>query len=156
MAYGYKRGIYGHFGPFRRPMAPPYGQSGPGKWSTHITLDVSCPDPTLIYTDPPVWSRQGGLWPQKGHLWPFWAISAPPCGQSGPGKWSPHITLDVSYPDPTLIHTDPPVWSRQGGLWLQKGHLWPFGAILAPYGAPLWPKRTREMVPTHHPGCVLP
>ena len=41
-------------------------------------------------------------------------------------------------------------------LWPQKGHLWPFWAILRPYGAPRWPFRTREMVPTHPLGCVLP
>ena len=40
--------------------------------------------------------------------------------------------------------------------WPQKAHLWPFWAILRPYGAPQWPFRTREMVPTHPPRCVLP
>ncbi len=32
-----------------------------------------CPDPTMIHTDLPVWSHQGGVLPQKDHLWPFWA-----------------------------------------------------------------------------------
>ena len=149
-------GSFSQFGPIWRPMALPYGHSGPGKWSRHIILDVPSPDPTLIHTDPPVWSHQGGVWPQKGNLWPFWRHMAPSDGHSGPGKRSPHITLDVSYPDPTLIHTDPPVCSRQGDIWPQKGHLWHFWAISAPYGAPLWPFRIRKMVPTHHPGCAQP
>ena len=55
-------GSFSQFGPIWRPMAPPYGHSGPGKWSQHITLDVPSPDPTLIHTDPPVCSRQGGVW----------------------------------------------------------------------------------------------
>ena len=40
-------------------------------------------------------------------------------------------------------------------IWPQEAHLWPFGAVLRPHGAPQWPFRTREMVPTHPPGCVL-
>ena len=80
---------------------------------------------------------------------------APPDGHSGPGNRSQHIAPDVPGLDPTLIHADPPVWSRQTCLWPQKGHLWHFGAILGPYGAPQWPFRTREKVPTHRPGCAL-
>ena len=63
--------------PFRGPMAPPDGHSGPGKWCQHIDPDVPGLDPTLIHADPPVWSRQTCLWPQKGHLWPFGAILGP-------------------------------------------------------------------------------
>ena len=70
-------GSFSQFGPIWRPMALPYGHSGPGKWSQHITLDVPSPDPTLIHTDPPVCSRQGGVWPQKDHLWLFWAVFGP-------------------------------------------------------------------------------
>ena len=44
-------GSFSQFGPIWRPMAPPYGHSGPGKWFKHITLDVPSPDPTLIHTD---------------------------------------------------------------------------------------------------------
>ena len=64
-------------------LALPYGHSGPGKWSQHITLDVPSPDPTLIHTDPPVCSRQGGVWPQKDHLWLFWAVFGHKMGQNG-------------------------------------------------------------------------
>ena len=74
-------GSFSQFGPIWRPMALPYGHSGPGKWSQHITLDVPSPDPTLIHTDPPVCSHQGGVWPQKDHLWLFWAVFGHKMGQ---------------------------------------------------------------------------
>ena len=41
----------------------------------------------------------------------------PPNGHSGPGKGSQHIALDVPRLDPTSIHADSPVWSRQACLW---------------------------------------
>ena len=79
-------GSFSQFGPIWRPMALPYGHSGPGKWSQHITLDVPSPDPTFIHTDPPVCSRQGGVWPQKDHLWLFWAVFGHKMSQNG-SKW---------------------------------------------------------------------
>ena len=57
-AYGHKMAIYGLFGPFWGPMAPPHGHFGPGKRFKHIALDVPGLDPALIHTDPPVGSRQ--------------------------------------------------------------------------------------------------
>ena len=90
-------GSFSQFGPIWRPMAPPYGQSGPGKWSQHITLDVPSPDPTLIHTDPPVCSRQGGVWPQKDHLWLFWAVFGHKMGQNGWIKSGSHwITIKLN------------------------------------------------------------
>ena len=38
-------------------------------------------------------------------------------GHSGSRKGSQHIAPDVPGRDPTLIHADPPVWSRQACLW---------------------------------------
>ena len=118
-AYGHKRTIYGLLEPFRGPMVPPDGHSGCGKRFQHIAPDVPRLGPTLIHADPPVRSRQTCLWPQKGHLWPFGAIYGPygaPDGHSVPGKRTQHIDPDVPGLDPTLIHADPPVWSRKTGL----------------------------------------
>ena len=53
-----------------------------GKRSPLITLYVPCPDPTLIHTDPPVWSHQGGVWPQKGHFWQFSPVFGHKMGQN--------------------------------------------------------------------------
>ena len=79
---------------------------------------------------------------------------APHNGHSGPGKGSQHIVPDVPGLDPTLIHANPPVWSRQAYLWPQNDHLWPFWAVLRSYGAPQWSFRTQERVPTHHSQCA--
>ena len=90
-------GSFSQFGPIWRPMALPYGHSGPGKWSQHITLDVPNPDPTLIHTDPPVCSRQGGVWSQKDHLWLFWAVFGHKMGQNGWIKSGSHwITIKLN------------------------------------------------------------
>ena len=95
-------GSFSQFGPIWRPMALPYGHSGPGKWSQHITLDVPSPDPTLIHTDPPVCSRQGGVWPQKDHLWLFWAVFGHKMGQNG-SKWLDQEWLPLDH-DQTQPH----------------------------------------------------
>ena len=123
--------IYGHFGPFWGPMAPPNGHSGPGKGSQHFAPDVHGLDPTSIHADPPVWSRQACLWPQKVHFCQFWGPMAPPYGHSGPGKGSQHIVPDVDGLDPTSIHADPPVWSRQACIWPDVPFMAIFGQFLA-------------------------
>ena len=115
-AFCQKCPIYDQFGPLWTSVRPPNDNFWRNKWYHTIALDVPHLDPTLIHTDPPVWSLQGHLWPQKSHLWPFWRPMAPSYGHSGPGKRSQHITQDVPCPDPTWIHTDPPVGSLQGGL----------------------------------------
>ena len=94
--------------------------------------------------------------PIYGQFGPLWTSVRPPNDNFWRNKWYQTIALNVPHLDPTLIHTDPPVCSRQGDIWPQKGHLWHFWAISAPYGAPLWPFRIRKMVPTHHPGCAQP
>ena len=120
---------------FCGPMATCYGHSGPGKGSQHIGPDVPGLDPTLIHADLPLWSRQACLWLKKGHFRPFWGYMAPPYGHSGSGKGSQHIGTDVPGLDPTLIHADPPLWSRQACLWPQKGHFRQFwGSMVPPYG----------------------
>ena len=57
-------------------------------------------------------------------------------GYSGSRKGSQHMAPEVPGRDPTLIHADPPEWSRQACLWPQYDHLWPFWAVLRSYGAP--------------------
>ena len=106
-----------------------------------------------------VWNvHQGTPYGSKGPFglfmasWPFLALLDHD-GHSEALKTFQHIASNVPGLDPTLIHADPPVWSRQASLWPQNDHLWPFWTILGPYGAPLWPFRTRERVPTHRPGC---
>ena len=82
-AYGHNTTIYGHFGPFWGPMAPPNGHSGPGKRFQHIAPDVAGLDPTLIHADPPVWSRQR-YWFRS--LW-FSSYFEPFLGPPTPQKW---------------------------------------------------------------------
>ena len=52
-------------GPFWDPMAPPYGHVGPGKWFPGIVPYVNHLDPTLIHSDPAVWSVHDDSWPQR-------------------------------------------------------------------------------------------
>ena len=57
------------------------------------------------------------LWPLD-FVWLFWTMMAIP----DPEKRFQHIASDVPGLDPTLIHADPPVWSRQACLWPQNDH----------------------------------
>ena len=43
-----------------------------------------------------------------------------PCDHFGPDKWFPRIFPNVNHLDPTLIHSDPAVWSVQDDSWPQR------------------------------------
>ena len=127
--YGHKRAIYGLFEPFWDPLAPPMAIPDLGKGpntSPRMCTDLIQPRSTLIHQFGAARPAYGPKRSISGNFGPFWGPMAPPNGHYGPGKGSQHFAPDVHGLDPTLIHSDPPVWSCQACLWPQKGHFWPF------------------------------
>ena len=121
------------------PSGTPNGHFVPGKWPKPIILDVSHPDPTMIHSDTAIWGAQGDLWPQIPNFHHFWALLSPPAPPNGhfvPGKLPKPITLDVSHPDPTMIHSDPAIWGAQGDLWPKIPNFRHFWALLGPLVLP--------------------
>ena len=132
-----------HFWALLGPLVHPHNHFVPGKWPKPIILDVSDPDPTMIHSERAIWGTQGDLWskiPNFRHFWALLGLLAPPHGHFVCGKWPKPIILDVSHPDPTMIHFHPAIWGAQGDLWPQKA----FCAIFGPFLAIKWVKMAFE------------
>ena len=124
-----QNGHFGLFGPYRDPMAPPYGHFGPCKWFPRIVPDVTRLDPTLVHSDPAVWGSQGDLWHQKGHFGlfrPFRDPMAPPMTILDPVNGS-HALTHCPGCEPPWSNLDPLCFSSlecPGWLMAIKGKFW--------------------------------
>ena len=123
--------ILDHFGAlWRPPMAIPDPGKGPNT-SPQMCTDLIQPRSTLIHQFGAARPAYGPKRSISGNFGPFWGPMAPPNGHSGPGKGSQHIVPDVHGLDPTSIHADPPVWSRQACIWPDVPFMAIFGQFLA-------------------------
>ena len=130
MTYRKKYPIFVIFGQFwalwRTPMAILYPANGPNP-SSYV---------------PAIWGAQGDLWSKIPNFHHFWALLgplAPPHGHFVPGKWPKPIILDVSDPDPTMIHSERAIWGTQGDLWSKIPNFRHFWALWRPHMAISYP-----------------
>ena len=110
-----KTAINGPFGAISRPGGSILVDKG-GINSGHIHGNVLAQFPGSGMANGGRHMVQKGL---SAFLWLFGLFMAllDHNGHSGSGKRFQHIASDVPGLDPTLIHADPPVWSRQACLW---------------------------------------
>ena len=137
--------IYGNLGLFWALLEPPDGNVRREKRFQHISLGVTCLDPTLIHLDPAIWGPQGRLWPNFPNLWHYGAILSPsgaPRRQCQKGKKVPTHQPGCHQPWSNL---DPPWSSHLGspGLFMARNGI--FGQKMALFGHKYYPKCWKSM-----------